>query len=404
VKLQYFDHLMLSKRAESIDWREWRSELKEYGIALSRGQKVAITKIKTKLSHIEFQLDGGGWGTVTSNTAGWPGEHKSRREKELEREIDDETDRWKKHDMEHEVEELEQDIENERDSFEKRRLEQELEKLKRELGNETDSYKKASMRRELARLRQERSIRNNSPEMKEKINAWEKAKRLAGGSRFNIRYESWLTDGDKTPESVMAALSEYLDFPAVAPPPPPPPPPPPKLYPIDESHLDPSFAEFKTRLLEAVERRDLDFLLSIGPKRLKRNWKAREWQELRDILSLGAVRVSYGFCAPYVSIKFPYALNAFESVVITASDVPIRAEPKSTAPIIEHLSYDIVKYLWRGGWETVEGESYMWYRIQTPSGETGYAWGKYVTSPLDTSACFDKTDGQWLMTSWSGGD
>ncbi len=339
------------KRAESIDWREWRSELKEYGKALPRGQKVTITKIKTKWRHLEFQLDGGGWGTVTSNTAGWPGEHKSRREKELGREI----------------------------------------------AKETDPERKERMEDELDRLERERSSRNDSSEMQEKINAWEKAKRLAGGSRFNIRYESWLTDGDKTPESVMAALSEYLDFPAVAPPPPPPPPPPPKLYPIDESHLDPSFAEFKTRLLEAVERRDLDFLLSIvhpkiylgyergSPETLKRVWEARDWQELRHMLSLGAVRSSYGFCAPYVSTKFPDELDALKSVVITDSDVPVRAEPNSTAPIIDRLSYDIVSHLSRGrgaSWDTIEGEEYQWWRIETPSGQTGYVWGKYARRPM----------------------
>jgi hypothetical protein len=38
------------------------------------------------------------------------------------------------------------------------------------------------------------------------------ARRLAAGSRFNISYEHRLTADDMTPESVMAALSEYVDF------------------------------------------------------------------------------------------------------------------------------------------------------------------------------------------------
>lgn len=203
-----------------------------------------------------------------------------------------------------------------------------------------------------------------------------------------------------------------------------------KLYPVDESHLDPSFAEFKARLLEAVERQDFDFLLSIahpqlrlsiedppnisGQENLQRLWtsmrevdKTQAWQELRDMLSLGAVQSTSGFCAPYATVKFPHMPHAIDYLAITASDAPIKAEPKSTAPIIDHLSYDIVKRLWRGdrsGWETVGGERYPWHRIETPSGETGYAWGKYVARWLDTTVCFHKTDGQWLMTSWSGGD
>jgi len=355
------------KRAESIDWREWRSELKGYGIALPKGQRVTITKIKTKLKHIEFQLNGGGWGAGFKNYSGcYCYEFASGREWELDSDID----------------------------------------------FEDNSRRKERMEAELDRLERERSRRNNSPEMVKKRIAWEKSKRKAGGSRFNIRYESWLTDGDMTPKLVMAALSKYLDFA------PPPLPPPRKLYPIDESHLDPSFAEFKARLLEAVQRRDLDFLLSIAhpkidlgyerssPASLKRNWEPRDWQELRHMLSLGAARNSSGFCAPYVSIKFPDERNAFESVVITGSDVPVMAEPNSTAPIIDRLSYDIVRYLsrGRGAWDTIEGERYHWWRIETPSGETGYVWGKYARRPIDMGVCFAKTDGQWLMTSWTSAD
>ncbi len=197
------------KRAVSIDSREYISELKKYGTAFPRGRKVRITLIKTKSKHIEFQLDGGGWGTATSvYKARWPYVNKSRREVELERKIDNE-----EREMEQEIEKLERKIDNETNSGAKRRMEQELVKLERELDKQTYS----SRTRGMVRLQRERWIRNNSsPEMKEKINAWEKAKsleRLAGGSRFNIRYDSRLTDGDKTPESVMTALSEYVEFP-----------------------------------------------------------------------------------------------------------------------------------------------------------------------------------------------
>lgn len=198
-----------------------------------------------------------------------------------------------------------------------------------------------------------------------------------------------------------------------------------KLYPVDDSHLDPSFAEFKARLLEAVERQDLDFLVSMAhpniylgngvgsPESLRRNWKAKNyggaaWQELRDALTLGAVRQSDShFCAPYAPVKFPNIPHAIDYLAITASDALIRAEPKSTALIIDHLSYDIVQRVERGQrsvWETIKGERYRWRRIETPSGEIGYVWGKYVAGWLDTTVCFTKTHRQWLMWSWSGGD
>lgn len=198
-----------------------------------------------------------------------------------------------------------------------------------------------------------------------------------------------------------------------------------KIYPVDESHLDPSFAEFKARLLEAVERQDLDFLVSIAHpnirlsieggsrEELQKDWEifndnysGRAWQDLRDMLSLGAVRNGSRFCAPYLYTTFPNDLEILRYVVITGSDVPIRAEAESTAPIIGHYSYDIVKYLWRGRgasvWDTIEGEKYQWLRIETPAGETGYVWGKQARRPTEETVCFRKVDGQWMMTSWIG--
>jgi len=149
------------KGAESIDLKKYYRELSEHGTALPRGQEVAITMIKTKSKHIEFQLNGGGWGAFGSS-AYPPRVEKSRRERYLERVID----------------------------------------------NEDYSDESASRRVELAKLKRERSKRDE-----EKKIAWEKSSRLAGGSRFNIRYDSKLTDDDKTPESVIAALSGYLNFP-----------------------------------------------------------------------------------------------------------------------------------------------------------------------------------------------
>jgi len=141
------------KRADSIDWEEYRRELKKYGTALPEGQEATITLIKTKSNHIEFQLDGGGWGDLVMVE-----EHRSERE------------------------------------------------LESRLFRPTDPDKldeRASLERSLESVRRT---------MEEEQRAWNKSRR-AGGSRFNIRYESRMRDGDRTPESVMAALSEYLDFP-----------------------------------------------------------------------------------------------------------------------------------------------------------------------------------------------
>ena len=110
--------------------------------------------------------------------------------------------RRKKELYQNKVRELERRIDAETyDYTEKRRLMKELEKLKRERPTERELFQQMM---EEDRAREE--------ERKRTI-ARVKSARLVGGSRFNIRYQSRLTDADKTPESVMEALSEYLDFP-----------------------------------------------------------------------------------------------------------------------------------------------------------------------------------------------
>ena len=157
-----------SGRVDPMDDKEYDSRLREYGTALSAGQHVMITKIKTKSKHIEFQLNGGGHGTFSGGAAEPSvSEEKSFREIYLEREVK----------------------------------------------KESNPEKKKEMEEELAALRRQRERRENSREAQQERIAWENARRLGGGSRFNIRYDSNLTDRDRTPEAVMTALSEYLEFP-----------------------------------------------------------------------------------------------------------------------------------------------------------------------------------------------
>ncbi len=153
------------RRASLIDWKEYRSELKKYGTALHRGQRVTLTKIKAKRKHIEFQLNGGGHGIIMNLTGCNCSEERNSRERDLQSKIDCEDDPERKRELEAELDRLES---------ERRRL---------------------------------------NPETMEKRIAWEKGQREGAGSRFNIRYESKLTALDKTPQSVMAALSDYVEFP-----------------------------------------------------------------------------------------------------------------------------------------------------------------------------------------------
>ena len=163
-----------TEKGQPIDYSRYSSLLKNYGISVREGDRILITKIKVKKKHIEFQLGGGGYGTLgdeTSSSIYVPAVSKTQREKNLERYIKD----------------------------------------------ETDERRRRRMREELSYLRRERE-RENSRNRAEVATAEELAKqriqekRLQAGSRFNIHFESELTAQDLTPKAIMDALEEYVHF------------------------------------------------------------------------------------------------------------------------------------------------------------------------------------------------
>lgn len=158
------------EKSPSIDHKKVAKLLGEYGTAKDPGNTIAVTEVKVKDEHIEFQLGGGGYGTFGDETrhhrASAP--EKTNIEKRLEKELKAVTDKK-----------------------EKRQIEKDLDDL--------------------------RKIREREYE-KRKQEAIEKDKRvqkvaLMSGSRFNIRYSRKLLLEDLTPEAVMRALAECVEFP-----------------------------------------------------------------------------------------------------------------------------------------------------------------------------------------------
>ena len=157
-----------------LDYPRYAKRLKEHGTAIRSGESAIITKVKVKSKHIEFQLDGGGYGTMgdeTSTNVSTEATPKTRREKNLEAEIKRETDPVRKRAMREEIDDLKREREREDAS-------------NRSAVAEAEEHRKQNIRQ----------------------------RRLEGGSRFNIRYQDQLPADALSPASVMAALAEYVDF------------------------------------------------------------------------------------------------------------------------------------------------------------------------------------------------
>lgn len=161
-------------RSEPMDWKQYSSRLKQFGPALRIGDRATVTTLVVKKNLIEFQLDGGGFGTfwddsdthVTAATVG-------------------------------------------KSDYEKR--------LERELREATDDRRRRDLQRELDRVRSRRhydeAAAQNAALIASQLKQQQVAeKRTRGGSRFNLRWQTTVPADQLTPDALMALLDAYVDF------------------------------------------------------------------------------------------------------------------------------------------------------------------------------------------------
>src|SRR5277367_2651418 len=77
-------------RGTPMDWKQYSSRLKQFGVAIPKEARATVTSVVVKKDMIEFQLDGGGFGTAgddTKTTVEPKVAEKSSYEKDLEAQI-----------------------------------------------------------------------------------------------------------------------------------------------------------------------------------------------------------------------------------------------------------------------------------------------------------------------------
>ncbi len=158
-----------------LKYDEYSRRIKKYGTSLFPGDLVMITKIKKRGKHIEFQLAGGGYGTMGDESGHVSAEYipKSSRQKEIEQILREDKDKK---------------LPN------RSKLENELNDLKRELKiAKNESRRQAALKSEMKKSRIQEQ-------------------RLQGGSRFNIRYDYKIGRNELTFASIRQALRDYVSF------------------------------------------------------------------------------------------------------------------------------------------------------------------------------------------------
>ena len=202
-----------------------------------------------------------------------------------------------------------------------------------------------------------------------------------------------------------------------------------QVTPVDEAKKDASFFAFREKLIAAVKKRDVKFLLGTldrdvtgsfggdeGIEDFKKLWKldrpnSKLWAELLTVLTGGGTFIKDAgiknkqFCAPYSFTLFPPDLDAFEYHVIFGNNVNLRARADGRAASIAKLSYNVVKVDYdKSVKNSVTDDDYYWLRVETLGGKKGFVAAEFVRSPLDYRACFEKKNGFWKMTAFVAGD
>jgi hypothetical protein len=168
------------EREYPLEYAKVSDRIGSSSVSVRRGDRIAITRVKLKDDLIEFQLGGGGFSNFRhgSGTVSYPSAPKSSRERDLER----------------------------------------------QLRNETDEARRRDIRRELDYLRREREYRDRQNREIAEIANEQRRERdyqrsLDLGSRFNVRFEKKdVPELYKAPEGLMRALEKYVDFLSLGPP------------------------------------------------------------------------------------------------------------------------------------------------------------------------------------------
>ena len=157
-----------------MNWKEYSNRLKSNGAAIHKGDTARVTAVVVKDDRIEFQLDGGGFGTFlddSSTTVTPKTVDKSDYEKQLER-----------------------DIANTTDDDQRRKLQRDLD-------------------RERSRRERQEADNRAAAQVASQIKAQKVADdRLRGGSRFNLRWSGSIPPDQKTPDAVKKLLADYVSF------------------------------------------------------------------------------------------------------------------------------------------------------------------------------------------------
>lgn len=193
-----------------------------------------------------------------------------------------------------------------------------------------------------------------------------------------------------------------------------------RLAPVDEAVKDGTWTSFRAQLLAAVEKRDLQYVLSVidrdvrngsdsprGIEEFRARWHLDDsdtpfWRELAAALALGSAWLERDdqpreLCAPYVLGKWPRDLDPLANGVVIARSAPVKGGPSAQIRTLATITHVVVPVT---DWEVDDSDAaskQKWVRIRYRDRE-GYVAEEHMRSPIEHAACFAKKELGWRMT------
>ena len=203
-----------------------------------------------------------------------------------------------------------------------------------------------------------------------------------------------------------------------------------KALPADEATEDPSLSQFRDRLLDAIVRRDVDYVVSqaatdirlsfgghagkkdfrkfltISEKDLADEFKLdaaeqreKYWDSLEQVLRMGGRFTDPNiFEAPYTwTSDRPDGSDHFATYFVISDNAPLRDRPSKYGAIVDTLSYVIVTAV-------IGGEGTEFLKVKLATGSQGFVHEDDLRSALDYRAILQRSDGEWRITAFISGD
>jgi hypothetical protein len=190
-----------------------------------------------------------------------------------------------------------------------------------------------------------------------------------------------------------------------------------KLPPVDEAADDLSLLAFRDGLLDAVRRRDLDYVVDRSEEDISLSSGAPEgleafrllladaeqgerlWLELEAALEFGGLFQNFDeFCTPYFAcrpIEFECNCTGHDVVIVVIEDAKVFLEPDERTRLVATLSYDILQIL-----QVFDG----WVMIELPDGGNGFLRSADYRMAVDYRAHFRQREGRWRIAAFRVGD